>query len=409
MMKMKCVDDIEAGTPSKPTYGMIGDPTRGGGLHPVGTRWLSALVILAMLFSLLCAAGGAAAEGGNVVIDTDFDDGTPQGWTAIEPTAGVNTSHSHSGNYSMHVYNGVTQYDFSPVSSFSTAKLSFWIYLDGSDEGYEDHITIAGMASSLTLSGGAALILSCDQFSTPISYGRWTFVQLDYGPASYSMSVDGSPIPSSEGGYLCDYSLWEDPHFLSIGPFASGYDYYLDDIHLGFDEPPQLKWAPSFTSTPATAATVGNIYSYSLACNETVTFGIELPGWLTLSGSSLSGTPSSVGLYDVKISATSGNGTLVAYQNFTIAVSAAGGGGGGGGGGWIDPDPEPEPDLPDNDSGGDDDRGFDFDLPDVSIDAEDASKAMQLGLFVIIGVILLSKSLGKEKGGKGGRNGKRKR
>ena len=95
--------------------------------------------------------------------------------------------------------------------------------------------------------------------------------------------------------------------------------------------------APSFTSSPVTAATQGSAYSYSITTSDpdvgdtrTVSSVGSLPAWLTLSGVSasagtatLSGTPAAanVGTSSVTLRVTDEGGAS-ATQSFTITVAA---------------------------------------------------------------------------------------
>ncbi len=82
--------------------------------------------------------------------------------------------------------------------------------------------------------------------------------------------------------------------------------------------------APVITSVPVTTASVGSVYQYTLAATgvPTPTFSAGgLPAWLTLSGSTLSGTPTDAGTTDaIVVSASNGVGAA-ATQTFTITVA----------------------------------------------------------------------------------------
>jgi hypothetical protein len=97
--------------------------------------------------------------------------------------------------------------------------------------------------------------------------------------------------------------------------------------------------APAITSTPGTEATVNDTYTYSVTATgypaPTITFS-NLPGWLSQSGNTISGTPSAAdaGLTGtITVTATNNEGTDT--QNFTIDVTVPpiGGGSGSNGGG----------------------------------------------------------------------------
>jgi len=79
-----------------------------------------------------------------------------------------------------------------------------------------------------------------------------------------------------------------------------------------------------FTSSPVTDIVVGHNYSYAVEyTGEGATLTCEeKPSWLTFSSNTLSGTPTTIGDYDVSLKLTDSETTL--YQNYTISVSAAG-------------------------------------------------------------------------------------
>ena len=89
---------------------------------------------------------------------------------------------------------------------------------------------------------------------------------------------------------------------------------------------------PSFTSNPVASAKVGAVYTYDVVAddpdNDDLSFALASgPEWLTLTPvgpgkSTLSGTPSTAGDYDVEISVTDNvNGAVL--QSFTLVVSPA--------------------------------------------------------------------------------------
>jgi hypothetical protein len=94
---------------------------------------------------------------------------------------------------------------------------------------------------------------------------------------------------------------------------------------------------PAFSSTPVTAANVGNAYNYNIAASDSdsgdaVTIRVaNKPGWLSFSGNGdtaqLSGTPSTAGSYRVKLEAVDLQ-NAVATQTFDIQVSGSSGGDG---------------------------------------------------------------------------------
>ena len=84
--------------------------------------------------------------------------------------------------------------------------------------------------------------------------------------------------------------------------------------------------APAITSTAPTTAAVGTAYTYAITTTGTPTPTLAVsgkPSWLTLTGSTLSGTPTAVGTTG-PITITASNGVIPnAIQTFSIVVSAA--------------------------------------------------------------------------------------
>lgn len=91
--------------------------------------------------------------------------------------------------------------------------------------------------------------------------------------------------------------------------------------------PPPGGLPPFITSTPVTTATAGQLYTYTLTATgvpaPTFQAGFTLPGWLSLMGDTLSGTPNAgdIGVHSVLVSAVNAAGSH--DQNFDITVSAA--------------------------------------------------------------------------------------
>lgn len=82
-------------------------------------------------------------------------------------------------------------------------------------------------------------------------------------------------------------------------------------------------WAPSFTTTPKTTATVNGTYQYAITVNETAAVAlVDSPEWLTLKNGVLTGVPTEIGTYYVSLKAVSTAGTLATYQSWTITVVA---------------------------------------------------------------------------------------
>ncbi len=87
--------------------------------------------------------------------------------------------------------------------------------------------------------------------------------------------------------------------------------------------------APVFTSTPPREAHVGETYSYVIGLDRTASLSVAqangnaLPAWLSLSGSTLSGTPGvgNAGFLDLRIEATAGGDTTPQIVRLTVYPS----------------------------------------------------------------------------------------
>jgi hypothetical protein len=85
---------------------------------------------------------------------------------------------------------------------------------------------------------------------------------------------------------------------------------------------------PTFTSTPVTSATQGQVYSYTVITNDidgdTVTLtGTTIPSWLswTTATGELTGTPGNSDVGDHQVFITADDGTVDVTQEFTITVA----------------------------------------------------------------------------------------
>lgn len=99
--------------------------------------------------------------------------------------------------------------------------------------------------------------------------------------------------------------------------------------------------APQITSTAVTNGQVGVVYTYNIVTTGSPTPTLSVsgnPAWLTLSGNTLSGTPTTAGVVGpITITATNGVNPP-ATQVFSINVATLGTTGGGGGGGGCSSD-----------------------------------------------------------------------
>jgi hypothetical protein len=89
------------------------------------------------------------------------------------------------------------------------------------------------------------------------------------------------------------------------------------------DAPERTYWSPTFTTSAPTSGMVSTLYHYVPQCNESVTYTLlSKPSWASMTGNDLSGTPSASGLASFSLIATSINGTLATYENWTANITA---------------------------------------------------------------------------------------
>ncbi|HNT26152.1 MAG TPA: putative Ig domain-containing protein, partial [Anaerolineales bacterium] len=125
------------------------------------------------------------------------------------------------------------------------------------------------------------------------------------------------------------------PHLANLGDTSVTLS-ATDPGGLSEDQPftIQLNQAPSFTSSPLTAASVGSLYTYHVTTQDATALFLSitpntLPAWLSLTdhgdgSATLSGTPAlaNAGSNSVSLRVTD-DGGLYADQSFTIVVNAA--------------------------------------------------------------------------------------
>ena len=171
--------------------------------------------------------------------------------------------------------------------------------------------------------------------------GGWNFIFVDCLRAN-SYNKFRLFINSGTNSRLCDDS-GNGIYAMDTIQFGdmSGYDgttLYFDDVRAGNEmtatgefsgySPPPSYWAPTITSTPTTSSRANITYSYHVTLNETsTTTASSLPSWASMCHNGTAGpwfvngsTPWTSSGYDFKLKAQSGNGTLYAYQNWTVPI-----------------------------------------------------------------------------------------
>jgi hypothetical protein len=192
----------------------------------------------------------------------------------------------------------------------------------------------------------------------PISAGTMASIPPVPGyvpPPTWAPTITSSPVLSGQQGIFYSYHIMtnETCHFTTLvlqgwlSAISMGSDWtdaYLNgtptasgsfDLEVGITSISGTEeayqnysldiigiWAPTFTNSASSIGTVGSIYWYIPACNESVTFNLTTkPSWASMSGGgTISGTPLVGGSFDFELSATSINGTLDAWNNWSVAV-----------------------------------------------------------------------------------------
>ncbi|KGJ99060.1 hypothetical protein ND16A_0391, partial [Thalassotalea sp. ND16A] len=128
--------------------------------------------------------------------------------------------------------------------------------------------------------------------------------------------LSGTPIDSDVGSHAVTLSV------------TDGQDSANQSFTIVVEAAPVVNTAPVFTSTAITTSMESEFYSYTITASDAdgdnLTYSaISLPGWLSLNGNVLSGTPSAndVGSHAVTLSVTDGQDS--ANQSFAIVVEAA--------------------------------------------------------------------------------------
>ncbi len=123
-------------------------------------------------------------------------------------------------------------------------------------------------------------------------------------------------------------SNWTDGKRISNGPFNA--------CVKAFTVPSESQVVnPSITTSSLPEGRVGERYSYTLSATGTtpLTWSVSgLPNGLSLSGSTITGTPTQSGSFSVYVSVNNAEGTDTKTLSLTIAASSRGGGSSGGGG-----------------------------------------------------------------------------
>ncbi len=130
-------------------------------------------------------------------------------------------------------------------------------------------------------------------------------------PPGLSLSTSGyvSGTPTATGTYTVNFSAAN----------ASGTGTATVTVAIGSAA------LPVFYSGASTAGTVGSSFSYYFSASQSPTAytASSLPPGLTLSGSTISGTPTAAGVYTVPVSTTNVGGTVNATLTITISPAAA--------------------------------------------------------------------------------------
>jgi predicted peptidase len=226
----------------------------------------------------------------------------------------------------------------SPAPGLSASGLPAWLSLNGNVLSGTPPSAAATGTITLTASNGVnpnatqSFVINVSTLMPP-SITSSAITSAAVGQLySYSITTTGNPAPS--------LSTVEDlPEWLSFnGNVLSGTPTNAGSLAItlvadnGVNPPATQSFtinigiAPQITSSPITAATVGQPYSYTISTTGTPAPSLSasgLPAWLSLSGNVLSGTPTSTGTSgSITLTASNGFGSN-ATQSFTLTTSAA--------------------------------------------------------------------------------------
>jgi hypothetical protein len=193
-----------------------------------------------------------------------------------------------------------------------------------SDEGFIINATASG--NKINLSMGSQTIGS---YSTTAAEGNdaWHDIYINVtSQSSCKVWVDYSYVGvfSYPGNAMTD-TLRFGHTSSALTAMVEAVDDFTLGYNLGDPSMPAEHWAPHFTSsTPPASGTMGVSYSYHATTNESCTFSMDSkPSWATLTSSTVSGTPNATGSASFHMKAVSTNGTLPAWDNWSVTISAA--------------------------------------------------------------------------------------
>jgi hypothetical protein len=268
-------------------------------------RVLSALFVLGMLLfaSFIIVPDSAQANTATIITTSDF---TP----------------SHVKTVSKHTPTTVTTGEYVSLIQFSDANWAMAAY---------------AMLDLSSIPSGSA-ILSATIYYTVGQNGQGTVSFYSISSAWNATTITWNTKPSydpsnpvsaslSNGAQSANITYAVRQEYLGVGygiavikPGGTIQTYAtIDRVSITWSNVREL-WKPHFTSMPPSAA-LGRSWSYTPVINESATITyLDRPSWATVSDATVSGTPTTPGMYPLSIRAISIPGTLAEYQNVTVTV-----------------------------------------------------------------------------------------
>jgi Synergist-CTERM protein sorting domain-containing protein len=232
-----------------------------------------------------------------------------------------------------------------PSPTFSAGTLPAWLQLNGDVlEGTPAQSDIGGPISITLYADNSAgqdtqtFNLTVYAPTIPPTFTSTPVIAAEVNvPYSYTLTADGDPAPTFRSGPLPGWlqlngdvlegtpgaaDVGGPVHITLFAENVAGRDTQRFDLTV-YPAPS----APDFTSRPITDATVGDLYTYTLTADgfPVPTFSASnLPGWLTLNGDTLEGTPGNLDVGQtgtLTLTATNSEGTDT--QQFVIDVAPA--------------------------------------------------------------------------------------
>ena len=219
-------------------------------------------------------------------------------WTISKGLSGFNIQYSAQGYDLQGTFSGYGPYN---VGVMGTDIYGNVAYLNWT-------VNIITWKPTYTTNPPVNLILG-NTYSYPIGLNETSTITLVNGPSWLSLSNNVlSGTPTSTGSYP-----------VSIKALGQGGLYAWQNWTIEVRQ-----WAPALENSPLTTITLDHAYSYVMLANESITETlVSGPSFLSLSGTTLSGTPINIGSYAIELKAI-GEGGAYTWLNYTLTVTGWG-------------------------------------------------------------------------------------